>query len=207
MHLRVPDGARDGDGMRAITVRQPWAAMISETAALTALGVAPKAVENRSRGVSEQFIGTDIAIHAGATWSAEGAADERVRRAWAVFANAIDLREPNPLLAAHGDNRTGYVGPLQPGLWIDTGAVVAVATLVDCHPAITIPALPGHPAHTCCQPWGEPLHNGRTAHHLALDHVRRLREPVPARGSLTVPWALPDDVEAAVLEQLAVVAS
>ena len=188
--------------LRAITIRAPWSAIIAETAALTSLGVAPKAVENRSRRVLDHFIGADIAIHAGRTWSVEGAADERVRRAWQAFHNAIDLREPNPLLAAHGDTRTGYVGALQPGLWIETGAVVAVATLVDCHPAMTIPALPGHPAHTCCQPWGEALHNGRTAHHLVLDHVRRLRDAVPARGSLTVPWTLPDDVEAAVLDQL-----
>lgn len=193
--------------MRAITIRAPWSAIIAETAALTALGITPKAVENRSRQVREHFIGTDIAIHAGAAWSAEGAGDERVRRAWRAFGNAIDMRKPNPLLTAHGDNRTGHVGALAPGLWIDMGAVVAVATLVDCHPAIAIPALPGHPAHTCCQPWGEPLHNGRTAHHLVLDHVRRLPVAVPARGSLTVPWMLPDDVEAAVVEQLGVVAS
>ena len=191
--------------MRAITVRQPWAAMIAETAALTALGVAPKTAENRGRGVSEQHIGTDIAIHAGRTWSVEGAADERVRRAWAAFHNAIDLRNPNPLLAAHGDNRTGYVGALQPGLWIDTGAVVAVATLVDCHEAGTTGRHFG--SEPCCAPWGEALHNGRPAFHLVLDNVRRLRDAVPARGSLTVPWTLPDDVEAAVMEQLAAVAS
>lgn len=189
--------------MKAITIRAPWSAIITETAALAALGVAPKNVENRGRAIGEQHIGTDIAIHAGQTWCTVGAADERVRRAWRTFANAIDVRNANPLLAAAGDTRTGYVGALQPGLWIDTGAVVAVATLVDCHEAQT-PRVEGA---TCCSPWGERTHNGKPAYHLILGNVRRLRDAVPARGSLAMPWALPDEVESAVREQLAAVAA
>jgi hypothetical protein len=47
-----------------------------------------------------------------------------------------------------------------------TGALVAVADLVDCHPD-----------RGCCRPWGDP-----DAHHLVLANIRRLPQPVPARG-------------------------
>jgi hypothetical protein len=47
-----------------------------------------------------------------------------------------------------------------------TGALIAVAELVDCHPDTG-----------CCRPWGEP-----GAHHLVLAHIRRLPRPIPARG-------------------------
>lgn len=181
--------------MRAITIRPPWSQIIAETAALTALGVKPKAVENRSRPVADKHIGTDIAIHAGLAWSPVGGADPRVQHAWQVFANAIGLRKSNPLLAAVGDTRTGFVGALRvPSLWIDQGAVVAVATLLDCHPAISIPDLPGHPAHVCCAPWGEPTYSGKPAWHLVLGNVRRLRDPVPATGNLAMPWTLRPDL-------------
>ncbi len=191
--------------LRAITVQPPWSQIIAETAALQALGVAPKTVENRSRPIPEQHIGTDIAIHAGREWNEAGQHDRRVRAAWFTFANAIDLRKPNPILAAIGDTRTGYAGGLHPGgtsrvvshLWIDAGAVVAVATLVDCHPAFDFT----EGGRVCCQPWGEP-----GQYHLVLDNVRRLHDPVAARGYPFLPWTLPDDVETAVRTQLASVA-
>lgn len=188
--------------MIAVTVRPPWSQIIAETQALEALNVAPKTVENRGRPINPKHIGTHIAIHGGRTWCPLGATDPRVLQAWATFANAIHLREPNPLLAAHGDTRTGYAGPrLSPdnNLWIDRGAVVAVATLVDCHKAHT--SLDGT---VCCQPWGERFHNDKPAHHLVFGDVRRLRTPVPARGALGVPWTLPADVAALVEQQLAV---
>jgi hypothetical protein len=180
--------------MKAITVRAPYSQIIAEAAALAALDVAPKLIENRGQRIGAEHIGADIAIHAGATWSTTGAADPRVRHAWARFAAAIHPLQANPHLAAIGDTRTGVVGGLRPGLWIEERAVVAVATLVGCHQA----------AGGCCQPWGEMTHNGKPAWHLELDNVRRLVDPVPARGWLTVPWALPADVEAAVLAQLKV---
>lgn len=179
----------------AITVRPPWSQLIAEAQALTVLGVVPKLVENRSRKVADKYIGQDIAIHAGLTWCTIGAADWRVRRAWARFCAAIDLREANPLLAAHGDRRTGFVGGLRPGMWIEQGAVVAVARLAGCHPA-------GPCVNLGCHPWGEAEHNGKPAWHIELADVRRLPKPVAARGSLGVPWRLPEDVTAAVQAQL-----
>lgn len=187
-------------GLCAITIRPPWSQIIAESAALTALGVAPKQVENRGRPIHDRYIGADIAIHAGRTWCPVGGADLRVRRAWRVFADAIGLRQPNPLLAAIGDTRTGYVGKLQPtdGLWLTCGAVVAVATLTDCHPAVE----GDQPGTACCPPWGESTHNGRPAYHLSLGNARRLPEPVPAKGRLSMPWTLPEPVASAVRAQL-----
>jgi hypothetical protein len=49
---------------------------------------------------------------------------------------------------------------------LPTGALIAVAELVDCHPDAG-----------CCRPWGEP-----GAYHLVLAGVRRLPRPIPARG-------------------------
>ncbi|MFG1846716.1 ASCH domain-containing protein [Micromonospora carbonacea] len=63
------------------------------------------------------------------------------------------------------------------------GVIIAVADLVDVHDADTIPTLTGEPG-TCCEPWGQRLHGIRTAKHLVLANVRRLRNPVPARGAL-----------------------
>jgi hypothetical protein len=181
--------------MIAMTVRQPWAQLIAEAEALTALGLVPKLIENRSRKVADKHVGEDIAIHAGLTWCSVGAADWRVRRAWARFCAAIDLRKPNPALAAHGDRRTGFVGGLRPGMWIEQGAVVAVAKLAGCHPAGTC-------VLEACHPWGESMHNGKPAWHIELADVRRLPKPVPARGSLALPWQLPAGVAEQVQAQL-----
>lgn len=186
----------------AITIRNPWAWVIAETAALTALGMAPKAVENRGRPIAARHIGADIAIHAGLTTDRDALGDSRVRDAWAAFAAGIGCcrKTPHPALAAIGDLRSGCVGhrsaPEPDGGWIRSGEVVAVARLVNCHPALDAAA-------TCCQPWGERRHNGRPAWHLVLGDVRRLRKPVSARGALSVPWTLPPDVEAQVRAQLA----
>jgi hypothetical protein len=185
----------------AITIRAPWSWVIAETAALTALGVAPKAAENRGRRIADKYIGKRIAVHSGQAWCPVGGADERVRRAWWTFGNAVHLREPNPILAEIGDFRTGYVGRLQPtpGLWLEMGAVVAVATLADCHPA----AYGGAPGQTCCEPWGEARYNGGDCFHLVLADVVRLPNPVPARGMQAVPWRMPEDVAGRIAAQLA----
>ena len=68
------------------------------------------------------------------------------------------------------------------------GAILAVADLVDCHPA--------HP-WICCGPWSDP-----GGYHIMFDNIRALPAPVPARGSLVLPWTASDDVAAAVWAQL-----
>jgi hypothetical protein len=179
----------------AMSVRQPWAQVIAEAEALAALNVVPKLIENRSRRIADKHIGEDIAIHAGLTWCRVGEQDWRVRRAWSVFCASINMRVPNPLLAAHGDRRTGYVGGLRPGMWIEQGVVIAVARLAGCHPA-------GPCVNLACHPWGESEYNGKPAWHIELADVRRLPKPVPARGSLALPWRLPEDVAGQVQAQL-----
>src|SRR5690606_10778974 len=64
-----------------------------------------------------------------------------------------------PLVRAVVDN------PADPAA-LPTGALIAVAELIDCHPDTG-----------CCRPWGEP-----GAYHLVLAHIRRLPRPIPARG-------------------------
>ncbi|MFD6565340.1 hypothetical protein [Micromonospora profundi] len=182
-----------------MTVRPPWSWAIAEAEALTAIDAGPKLVENRGRKIPDRHIGQRIAIHAGLTWCKAGENDYRVRAAWNRFANAIDLRTPNPKLAEIGDMRTGYVGRLQPSpqLWLDTGAVAAVATLADCHQSVG----------GCCAPWGDAAYATKAgtvaAWHLVLADVRRLREPVPCRGQVRVPWDLPEVVADQVDAQLA----
>jgi hypothetical protein len=169
--------------MRAITVRNPWA---------WAIAAGFKPVENRSQNANYRG---PLAIHAGQAWSVRGECDHRVCEAWATFAASVPLR-PAPNVPV-----SGAVGRLhKDSLFVEYG-IIAVAELVDCHPD-----------QGCCRPWGESSYEeagGRTRtaiHHLVLDEVRTLAEPVPARGALGL-WMLPDDVEAAVREQLAAVAS
>lgn len=97
-----------------------------------------------------------------------------------------DLTEGMPFCVA-GD-------PLAPLLAV-RGAVLAVAELVDCHPA-----------DGCCGPYAVDVYNDKPAHHLVLADARVLPEPVPCRGQLQVGWVLPDHVEWMVREQLAEVA-
>ena len=209
--LRYVAGGGDPGPLPAITVRPPWSQIIAEAEALAAAGAVPKLCENRGRAVNPAYIGCDIAIHAGQTWCEFGEHDPRVRAAWARFAASIPLRPDAP-----GADRTGFVNSLlavhrRSSLWIERGAIVAVARLVDCHPARV-----AGDGTVCCAPWGERYHSDRVAHHLVLDRVRRLpgpalpggdgdqphRGPVRARGYRAVPFMLAPDVDAAVLRQL-----
>jgi hypothetical protein len=105
----------------------------------------------------------------------------------------------NPRLAEHGDRRTGFPNSLlrihrTNSLWIPRAAVVATAAIAGCHLAGVCVVGP-------CHPWGDLTYNGKPAWHIELVDVRRLPEPVPARGQLAVPWRLPEDVAAAVQAQ------
>lgn len=164
-------------------MRLPWAWAIAEAAALTVLGVAPKTVENRGRGTRPHHVGHDWAIHAGQAWSETGGGHPRIRAAWKVWAQ----------------DRPGTSETPEPGPWAPAGAVVAVATLVDCHGV-------SQGRTTCCPPWGEHWHPTSygpvSAWHLVWSCIRRLPEPVPAKGRLTVPWRLRPEVAEQVTAQL-----
>lgn len=103
---------------------------------------------------------------------------------------AWDARSTVSLAQRHWENCGGLAG-------IDfdaaQGAIVAVADLTDCHPSDGV----------CCRPWGE---TGADVWHWSLGNVRRLPEPVPAKGALGF-WRPGADVLAPVLRQLAGVAS
>ena len=68
------------------------------------------------------------------------------------------------------------------------GAIIAVADVAD-----------SHPDAGCCRPWGESSYQEaggrvRTAiHHLVLEDVRPLDEPIPCRGALGL-WRVPADI-------------
>lgn len=77
------------------------------------------------------------------------------------------------------------------------GAVIAVATLADCHRAAQSPD-----GTTCCEPWGDRLYGGLPAYHLVLRDIFHLNQPVYVRGQQAVPWTLPADTAAEVSAQL-----
>lgn len=125
-----------------------------------------------NRGRATTYRGL-VAVHASKAVSADGDRDPRI----------IGLYGPH---ASAG----------QP-----TGAVIAVADLIDCHQAVHQLGTGQRP---CCWPWGDTwyrLGNGsvRPAQHLVLAHVRPLNVPVSCRGQVQMPWNLPEDVAAKVM--------
>jgi hypothetical protein len=157
----------------AVTVRLPWAAAI-RAAAYDPTG---KLIENRGRPVADKYLGRRVGIHGAAAWSKPGGTDRRVLRLLA------------PVL--------GEIEPADMNRWFRH--VIAVATLVDCHPARQ-PRIVGDRV-TCCRPWGERWYgeNSKPAWHLQFDQVVLLGRPVgPIVGSLSVPWKLSPTLAAAV---------
>lgn len=151
--------------LKCISVRQPWTQLI-------ALGI--KSPENRSRNVKHRGL---IGIHASQPLAID------------VHWNDVQIAT----IQSHPESHD----LLRPLDWRDLprGAIVAVAELVDCHPARS-------GWDPCCQPWGE-TSDGGPIHHLVLRDVRRLETPVPAKGSLVLPWQATSEVAAQVWAQLA----
>lgn len=155
---------------RAITVQPPWSDAIAD---------GHKLIENRKAapGWRGEFF-----IHSGARWSVRGETHPLLLEAYPQFRAALGDALGVPGLMA--ENFT-------------FGAIVAVATLVD-----------AHPAGGCCAPWGEDAYvehpTGKTVRpvHLVLEDVRKLPEPVPCRGYLPLGWHVPDDVAALAYTQL-----
>lgn len=136
--------------MRALTVRQPWAAAITH---------GPKRIENRPKAIPPAHIGTTILIHAGAT-------EDRTPR------------PSNQVTRVLTDGMRTWPSHFR--------AIVAVATLADCHQD-----------NDCCRPWGFP-----DSWHWRLDNVRAVPHPIlGVRGQLGL-WTVPDDVLAAVQRQI-----
>jgi hypothetical protein len=154
--------------VKALTVRQPWA---------EAIACGAKLVENRSFSASYRG---PLAIHAAKGWAEWGVYDERLLALWpkgGVGRFGYSLRH---VPAYHG----------RPPSPFRAGVVLAVAELVDVHPAVG-----------CCKPWGEDHYaasDGRrrsNVHHWVLEGVMRLDQPVPARGRLGLWTPDPDLLE------------
>jgi hypothetical protein len=161
--------------MKAITVKQPWAWAIAHGG---------KDVENRTWGTGYRG---PLAIHAGAGWDADGAWNRH------VIGAAQKDQQPggfyDPPLRVEFDTGSGRTLRLLPdGRRFILGAIVALAELVD------VCAV----QHGCtCGPWAI---DGQ--YHWRLANVRPLAKPVPCKGRLGL-WGPPEDVEAAVMGQLA----
>lgn len=106
-------------------------------------------------------------------------------------------RGPIAIHAAQAEHERGKTDPrvialygVDPAVDMPRGAIVGVAELVDCHPAED-----QGPGRSCCEPWGAAVYVTKAgavrAFHLVLDQAVLLVRPVPARGSLTLPWLLP----------------
>lgn len=136
------------------------------------------AIAHAGKDIENRSAGTSyrgpLAIHAGLAFSARGSHDAR------ILASALRLNAPEV------DRRA-----------LPLGAIIAVAELVD-----------AHPDGQCCRPWGESTYReaggrNRTAvHHLVLEDIRPLAEPVHCRGALGL-WKVP----AALVELLPAVSS
>lgn len=138
--------------MRALTIRQPWAGQIH---------AGRKLVENR--GWRTDYRGP-LAIHAAATVDKHAGLPDP----------DADV-ELHLLLLGQKYWRPGRDPVGHPMLAL--GAIVAVAQLVDVHPA-----------NRCCAPWGQPA-----VQHWVLADVQALPEPIPCRGSLGL-WTPPEDI-------------
>jgi hypothetical protein len=117
-----------------------------------------------------------LAIHAGLSWSIDGACDERVLR---LMARHMSYRQQRLQILVPSEHPERLV----------FGKVLAVVDLVDCHLA----------QGECCAPWGESpaAGAGHPVWHWVLRNVRRLAAPVCAVGQRGL-W----DVELEPLETL-----
>lgn len=188
--------------MRAITVRQPWASLIACGA---------KTIETRGRRCNHRGL---VLIHAGARLYT--AADKHAdRRLWFAAHDHLDFERNNGvyLLPYGAVVATAQLvdcvpietpeseiarGPLM--LWTSGAGDLKLARHVergpldaDEHPWVTEADLDEQ------LPYGD-FAPGRWG--LLLDDIRPLAQPVPARGQQAVPWRVPEDVAAAVLEQV-----
>ena len=156
--------------MRAITVQQPWASAIATGA---------KTVENRSWWTSYRG---PLAIHAGTRWSDRGGESPLIADWWG------EQQWPGADQACH---------PLPHRELFPTGAIIAVAELVDVHPDAG-----------CCPPWGEAtyLPHGKKrdvrVHHWVLEDIHQLAVPVDSIGRLGL-WPVADDVVRELAEAVA----
>lgn len=129
----------------------------------------PKRVENRTRNCLYR---SEVAIH-----SSKGMTQTEFHDA-AHFAASLGWRFD--------------------GSAIHLGAIVGVATIIDC-------LAPGERRSVQMRVGNPPIDFrwwDRGQYGICLADVRALKEPVPCLGSLAMPWTVPPDIERQVREQL-----
>lgn len=160
---RAPQSATPA--MKAITIQQPWAFSIFHG----------KRIENRSWGTNYRG---PLAVHAGTRWSRRGASHPLPVDAYIDHANQSGL---------YG-NVLELLGTDLKKEWFESGVMLGLVDLVDCHFDAN-----------CCRPWGESFYtegSGRVRSqitHLVLENPRLLPEPIPCQGSLKL-WTPPADL-------------
>lgn len=169
-------------GLRALSVRQPWA---------WAIAYAGKTVENRSQRFSYEG---PVAIHASLALDEPGFFPRN-------NAGRAAARELDKLGGRSNfwDARHFYIGGSRhPGQAL--GAIVAVARFSHCHHAADCGGRDMQDGHRLewrgCSPWA-----AEGQWHIQLDDVRPLTESVPCRGKLGL-WTVPKEAEGAVRAQL-----
>jgi len=178
--------------MRAITVRQPWAWAIVHGG---------KDVENRTRNIAGAYRGP-VAIHA-----AKADADNAPDSLWLQHANHYRATHPLCDPDAIDSERGVIIGVVDLTDVHDDGdcfyaSVRRLAAIYRIDPA-AFREFPDSGSGgvlgraRMCSTWAQGDH-----HHLVLANPRPLANPVRVRGRLGL-WTLPDDVEAAVRDQVA----
>ncbi len=150
--------------MRAITVHLPWTYAIAE---------GWKPTENRSR--TTKYRG-ELAIHAGAQWSDQGANDPACRSRW--HGPSWPAKPPlSPVDFSHLFRR-----------------IIAIVDVVGCHQAEPLTRLDGT-VGSCCEPWGWLTYHGGKARvfHWEFANARRPARTPEMRGRLGL-WTVPDDL-------------
>lgn len=141
--------------MKALTIHQPYAALIVTPSHELPHGAIPKRVENRTWPTK---IRGEILIHAGRSLE------------WFDW---IDWPRPESLTRPNGICHADF-----PGLTF--GALVGVAKLVDCVP---FDAPEEIAAAKASRPWLGRHAHARGPFCWILDDVRRFREPIPYKGA------------------------
>jgi hypothetical protein len=160
-------------GLYALTVKQPWAHMITRCG---------KTVENRGWPVPRGRL-DELAIHAGARsgWDDGGEFSPLARNAWNEWSATLPPMNVAPLR--------------RESLFITFSAIVAVAVAVTSHHAGD--CLAGDDFQDLlCSPWA-----ARGQFHWRWESLRVLAEPVPCRGFQRL-WTVPEDTESAVRAQI-----
>ncbi len=216
------------DDLRAITVRQPWAGLIAR--GVKTIETRPRPTSYRGpvlihasqstktwqeldaptllsqRTVIQAVLGALGVVDADGSWPSPWISDEAIHLEWDVavptlplgavvaVANLVDCVP----MTAWRDEPRGADGWGHARL-CPAGSSNPRRVFLRENDVLAHPLLPDEADLTNQLPYGD-YRPGRYA--LLLEDVTRLRRPVSAKGNQAVPWRVPEDVAAAVREQV-----